>query len=512
MKKVLVLMLVTFIATGLLIAGGTKESATTGAQPVLAVQETIVIGEILIPRNMNPLTNPNPFVRRSIGQMYEGLVALDAQKNIIPCIASSWTISDDGLEYVFTLDSAAMFTNGKPVTVEDVKFSFDTMLSNAVAFMLLADVDTVGIAGPSQVKITLKRPSITQLYYLALALIASKEEVMAAGNEYGITTKGMVGSGPFRVVEWKQGVSLKLERNENYRNGAPLTKYIELRQLGDPTTALSALESGEIQVTANLLSTDYSIVEADPALKLVSAPAIGPNALFFNLNYAPLQDPNVRKAIAYAINRNDTALVGTDGYGTIATGFITQQGMKGYSQTGNPLPYDKTKAIQALQSSGYPQGFELKVSALPNGDDKVAEVLIQNLADIGIKATISLEEPLGFSERMQTGAYHCAVGSLSQLFGNPIEFMTQIITAGGFNYGRYSNTKVDALFAQANNVTDISKQAELYRQINDLLKTDLPFIPLFLSPNVAAMAAGIEGYTITGAYDVQRYDSLVWRR
>jgi peptide/nickel transport system substrate-binding protein len=476
------------------------------------LQDKLVVGELLIPKNMNPLTNPNPFARRALGQIYEGLVLLDKDKKIVPGIAKEWTISADGMEYTFTLDENAKFTNGDPVTVEDISYCFDIMMKNAVAFVLLPDVKEFKVVSDTQVKLVLYGPSATQMQYLSMVLIASKKEVEAAGAEFGVTTKGMVGSGAYKAVDWQQGVSLTLERNDEYRFVKALTKTIEMRQLADPSTALSALESGEIQVTTNLLPTDYTLIESNPDLVLLKVASFNCDTFTFNLQYAPFKDPLVRKAVALAINRADANVVGTNGTGSVAGGFILQRGMPGFKENSDsaPLAFDKNAAIEALKASTFPTGFPLTISVYAGLSDKVGEVIMQNLKDIGIDASISIEATAGFGDKLRAGDYQSYIGGMTQLFGNPIELATFVITTGGNNVAKYSNAQVDALFAEAILEKDSAKLESIYTQIDSLLKTDNAFVPLYSSPNIAAVAKGVEGYIVSGTYDVQRFNELAY--
>jgi len=295
----------TSVATAALLATSTMaEEPKKGGTLTMAIQQT--------PRHLNPAVQSGTATGQPGTQLFASLLRYDEGWNPQPFLAETWEVSADGLSVTINLVKGATFHDGAPITSEDVAFSIDTVKANHPFKSMFAPVENVETPDANTAILKLSKPHPALLLAMSSQLLSIiPKHVYGDGQDpksHPANSEGVVGSGPFKLVEFKRGEHVILERYENYfMEGLPYLDRIVMRILPDESTRAIALESGELQMSG-FESNPRNIVrlKKNDALHVSSEgyAAIGPvNWLAFNTKGEKTSDPKVRQAIAYAVDR-----------------------------------------------------------------------------------------------------------------------------------------------------------------------------------------------------------------
>ncbi|MBJ3774328.1 ABC transporter substrate-binding protein [Acuticoccus mangrovi] len=327
-------------------------------------------------------------------------------ETINPDIAESWTVSEDGKVYTFKIRQDAVFSDGRPVTSKDVKWSFDRAVT--VGGFPTSQMAAGGFKRPDQFEapddytfvITLDEASKLALPDLAvpIPMIMNSElakEHATADDPWALeyTHKNTIGSGPFTVARWDQGQQLVYQRNDKWTSGPlPEIQRLIMREVPSPATRRALIERGDVQISFDIPNKDAAELDANPDVDVFSNPI--ENAIYVvGLNYAfePFQDSNVRKAVAFAIPYEEIFQTAAYGRGKPLWG-----GKAGVTSTEwpQPSPYytDLDVAKDFLAQSGYKDGFEVPLSIdidQTSWMEPTALLVAENLGKLGIKVTIN---------------------------------------------------------------------------------------------------------------------------
>src|SRR5438094_4308935 len=328
---------------------------------------------------------------------YEGLYGFDKDMKMIPVLAESYEVSKDGLVYTIKLKKGIKFHDGTDFKADAVKVNLDRvtnpenhlkrygLYNNNIAKTEVVDDYTA--------RITLKTafsPFIAQLAHPSTVMISP-----AALKQYGHKDIAFhpVGTGPFKFVEWKATDHLKVAKFDGYwRKGYPKVDSITWKPVVDNNSRAALMQTGEAHFTFPVPYEQAETLKAKPELEVVAAPSIVLRYLSMNTQQKPFDNPKVREAIAYSINKDALAKVAFGGYAFAAPG-VVPEGVE-YNVKLGPWPYDLAKAKKLLADAGYPNGFETELWSAYNHStaQKVTQFLQQQLGQIGIKAKITLLE------------------------------------------------------------------------------------------------------------------------
>jgi peptide/nickel transport system substrate-binding protein len=346
--------------------------------------------------------------------LLDRLIYFDADGKPQPWLATSWTVSDDQKAITFKLHDGVKFTDGTPFNADAVKFQFDAVMDKANASPLLplvGSLQTVEVVDPLAVRFTFAKPYAPFMSNIANAGFGfnSPTAVKKFGDQYG---RNVVGTGPYMLKSWQAGIEMQLVRNPDYKQlradalnkGTAYADGVMLTVISEEAVAQAALETGELSA-AGVAADAIDRFVHDPKFTLVLNKIVT-NLLFieFNETRKPFDDPNVRRAIGYAIDRDAAVKAAYNSYADPALGPMAV-GIPGYDPAvGKDLgtPYDPAKAKALLLQSGFtagadgtlnyggkPASFTLKSYAGFETIDRTLAVIQSNLAAIGIK--ISLE-------------------------------------------------------------------------------------------------------------------------
>lgn len=344
--------------------------------------------------------------------VYRSLVGYDdAGVDIVPTLAESYSASDEGLKFTFILRDGVKFSNGREITADDVKYSFERLMNpntgspgtfifeviEGAPEYLAGKADSISgikVIDPRTVEFTLSQPEWTFLKRLALpfASIVAKEGVEAAGDQFG---RQPLGAGPFVLTSWESGLRLTFERNPNYyREGYPKVDNVTIDIGVDPSVMVLRVENGEADTSLDFVpQADYPRIAEDAALKdhLILSPTPNIWYLAYNTREAPFDDARVRQALSMAIDRERIIQI-LNGRGVAADGLFPPN-LVGNNPDLPPLSYDPEGAKALLTEAGYENGLSTQIYTFTDPQtDAVVQAIIQDWGQIGVQTEfISLE-------------------------------------------------------------------------------------------------------------------------
>jgi len=386
--------------------------------------------------------------------MHDALVRPLPGQAMGAALATSWTVSRDGLVYEFVLRRGVVFHNGDPLTAEDVKFSFERY-RGASATQLKAKVAAVEIVDPYRVRFRLKQPWPDFLTFYATpatgaAWIVPKKYVEKVGDE-GFK-KAPVGAGPYKFVAFKPGVELVMEAHERYWRKTPIVKTLVFRVIPDDATRLAALKRGEIDIAYGLVGELAEEVRRTPGLTLKAAQIPVTLWLVFADQgdpKSPWADRRVRLAANVAINRKAINEAGYLGLGKISASIIPQT--LEYYWAPPPYAYDPPAARRLLAEAGHPQGFDGgDLSSEPFAASGIGEPVLNDLKAVGIRLRLRPVERAAFLKQYGDKSLRNVILAGSGAPGTAATRLEQYVISGGL-YTYTSVPEVDGLYnAQAN--------------------------------------------------------------
>jgi peptide/nickel transport system substrate-binding protein len=430
----------------------------------------------------------------TVMELYSRLVRVDKLgQDVEGDLAERWEISPDNTVWTFHLRPEAKFSNGDPVTAEDVRYSFERAMgpdsANSWVFDGVAKVEAVD---PQTVKVTLKQPWASFLNGMTLwgASIVSKAAVEGGSDP---ATKP-VGSGPFVLDSWKPGEQVTLKKNPNYwekdeaGNQLPYVDQVNLIVLSEDNTRMLKLQSGEIDAAMNVPYNQIDPLSQDPNLDVVPAPLYGLVNIGLNQTKKELTDMKIRQAMNFAIDRDAIVQTALFGHGRAAcspinlTWFYTDK----YCYT-----FDLDKAKQLMAESTAPEGFDVTLSIAAGAavDNQIAVMIKDMLAQIGVNVTLDPVDPSAQFDRFVKGDYEMTM--LTQTSDNldpDTNLLYCCVSDGGANsyYTGWKDPEVDALYRQSQVEMDFAKRNQILDEFQKLVMERGPFIEVVNPPNAYA--------------------------
>lgn len=493
-------------------AGGGDGGSGGGSDQTLRIQA----GE---PVGLDPAVTVTQRSLRVMELIYDTLVDYDADNNLVPALAESWEVSDDGLEYVFTIRDAK-FSDGSTITADDVVFSLERARTSETMANTFAVVDSIEATGDKEVTVTLNQPSRVFLNAVAAvgqSAILSKTAVEGNGDYF---TSPTATSGPWSLVSYTPKSGAKFTANEHYWNsGYPIIKNLEYTFQDDNTAMATALETDTADFAFNMKPADAVRLQAAGAIQFFEAPSAGLLSWSFEKDKPPFDSVDVRQAIAYLVPRDERLQTCWEGIGAVSYGDQIFPGQTFYTKGAEPYKVSKdeglAKAIELLEKAGWvegPDGVRVSqgVAGLPDGTPLAAnvpyentwaqarcntELLQQSLAPAGIVITPEAYDSAQFWSDAAAGKFTFWHGGNSYATVD-IFFAQTFLCDGSVNplITRWCNEEVDALIRAAQETSDLEEAAELYRQVQDIIIEEVPFITTGGQFAVIGATTKLEGY------------------
>ena len=456
-------------------------------------------------------------------QVFDPLLAYKSgTTEVEPALAESWTISDDGLTYTFKLRKGVKFHDGTDFNADAVVFNFNRWNDPKSEFKFEGDsfdyydsmfgpeearvIKSVKAVDESTVEFQLNNPQAPFLQNLAMPpfSIASPTAIEKEKENF---KSNPVGTGPFVFKEWKRSDSITLDKNPNYwQQGLPKVDQVIVRAIPDNTARFNALQNGEIDLMEDLSPDDLATLESNPDLQKFNRPPFNVAYLGFNTAKKPFDNPKVRVALNYAVDKKGIIDAFFAGQAEAAVNPIPPT-LWGYNKSVEDYPFDLAKAKQLLADAGYPNGIDQELTFyampvsrpyMPDGR-KVAEVIQASFAQIGVKVSIQSPEWATYLDDLSKG-------EKDDLFiigwtgdnGDPDNFFYPLLdkdSIGGNNYSQYVSEPLHKVLVQAQQETDQDARAKLYEQAQVIVKKDAPWVPLVHSTPLLAATSKLKGYT-----------------
>lgn len=474
-------------ATGALALGDRARAQTP--------RDQIVMGLVNYPPNLKPLENTGSSQGAVKLAIHRSLLSYDADGRLQPELAETWT-PEGTTAHVLKLRDNAKFHNGAPVMAEDVAFTIGMIKDPKWTAFLRADFDVVEkveVLGPKTVRIVLKQPSAPFPNLLASyhAPILSK----AAGEP---DPAKPIGAGPYVFKSSERGVSVEVERfADYYRPGKPKTARIKFVNYPDENLRIAALESGDLDLTETLPWQAFDSVEKNPRLKLDAV--VGPFMyLTFNVKQGPFTNVKLRQAVAFACKRDEIVKAAHFGRGESLNGLPFPGKPFSDSASNNQYRHDPDMARKLLREAGFPNGFQCKLlsTTSPTLHQTTAEVVQQNLAEVGIQVELTLTEWATRTTQGNQGRYEFAVAGTVGAFNDP-DSVTTFIGSGTNAYARsfgFSSARIDELLVKGRTELDVPRRLAIYDELQKAAFEEMPIVGLSWRSQAYGMQRGLTGF------------------
>ncbi|MEY9543141.1 ABC-type transport system substrate-binding protein [Bradyrhizobium diazoefficiens] len=427
--------------------------------------------------------------------MHRGLLIFGADGKIHPEVAESWELSDPKT-YVFKLRENAFFHNGEPVTAEDVKFSLDQIVSPGSTAFFKQDfqiVEKVEATSAKIVTITLKQPTASFAPMLAngCSSIISAKAAIANPNR-------PVGCGPFILQNSENGVSISLKANKTfYKAGLPRSDAVRFVVYADDSLRVSALEAGDVDIIEYVPWQSMKSLANNPNMSMQSALAAY-MYIVFNASAGPFKDARVRRAVALGIRRDDIVKAAFLGYGEPLDGLPISPDSPFYDKASAHLwRYDPDRARSLLKEASASNIPVTLLSTATYGMHKdTAEVIQQNLAEIGMQVELNLPEWGVRVALGNQGKYQFAINGGGGLFGDPDE-LTPFVGSGSPSYQRSLGMEgkgIDDLLAKARHEIDEVKRRADYADLSRLCAEEVPICTLNYRTQAFALRNNVKDF------------------
>lgn len=529
MKRMLAIALAALLVFGLTACGGTIEkadtpvaSAATGAAGETAQTKQVVVGVSMGATTMDPAHEYEWDAEMMLHSVYPTLVTSDYadESKILPCVASEWVISDDGLTYTFTLNQGIRFTTGKELKASDVAFSLNRLKGAAGnPSFLLSSVESVEATGDYEVTVTLSEPNPALLNILtrASAGVYDAEAAEAngatcdssdAGQAYFDTTS--IGCGPYMISSFNSGSELVLVKNpDSYFPAGNVDTYI-IRNIADSATQQMELEGGDLDFALDLTADQTALLEGSENIKLVSFDTM--DIFFLGLNASEeygkeLADPTVREAIRYAIDY--PGLCALAGNGATTPAGIIPKGFLGYAGE-TTITRDVEKAKALLTEAGYPDGITFSMGVIPDmAPDGVsfmtlAQKVQADLAEAGITVNIEPQEVAVYLEGYRDGKQQsvmCQWGPDCNDSNNQLAFLPGNTVGLRLGWTAEMDPELAELAQKASVETDSDKRAELFAEIQKQMdEKNAPAVVLLQPGKTWAVSSRLTDLTVSPAF------------
>jgi peptide/nickel transport system substrate-binding protein len=483
MKK-LVLLSISFIFCLSLAAGTVK-----AADLVTAVDSP--------PRTMNPHGADADANLSIMANFFDGLLQL-TNGEFKPALAERYE-HPDKLTWKFHLRKGVTFHNGNKFDAHDVKFSFERLNDPEVSEFTNTgkSIDSIEVVDDYTVVIKTKEHIPWFANNLHQIFIMDRESTLE--RAVGAVGQKPVGTGAYKLTEWVKGSYLRLEANEDYWEGAPAVKTVEINPITESSTRFAALASGKVDLVSGVPVELFEKVSANPKLEVLSRPAR--RAIFLSLGNAPgtpAADIRVRKAMYMAIDEDEIVEKVMRGQAT-PTAQLPDPATIGYNPDLERFPFDPDKARQLLKEAGYENGFDITLAA-PNDryvqDKQIAEAVAKYLAKVGIRVTLDVKPKSVFFPEVGEGKHNFyLIGWLDGAFDMGRTYFNLIHTHdkergyGTWNGARFSDPEIDRMLRSTTEIADQDARGKALQDLNRVTMTDkIAWIPLHYQQDLYAVS------------------------
>ncbi len=446
--------------------------------------------------------------------------SVDGLPQLVPGLADSWEVTEDGLTYTFHLHEGVTFQNGDPLTADDVVFTVTRMMdpvelkSNTDVYERVegamdyykGEADSIsGVTALDDLTVQFRLVEPCDFFLSLLATPAGavyNRESTEGVADFGTNPAVCFGTGPFQVTGWELGSKVTMVANPNYFKGAPAIDGIEMAIIPDENTMRMEFEQGN----ADVFDFDFGRTQLEWFLangyedQIVSGRRLGTYYLMFNTAIEPLDNPNVRKALQMSINRQALLDSFYNGRGNLLNCFLSV-GVPGHDDSAAEIPYDPEQAKQILADEGYADGFDMELAVTANSSDlPVYKAISSELKKVGVRATISEIDSAAFYDIRRDGQLPSYYNNWSADFNDPDNFLYTFFSnknnvTRSVNYG---NEEIKALLDEARLMANHEERMAAYTKIdNAVVHEDHVVLPMYQTEHMFCLSPRVKNFQVS---------------
>lgn len=444
---------------------------------------------------------------------------VDGEAQIVPGLAESWEISDDGLTYTFHLREGVTFQNGDPFTADDVVFTVNRMMDPAtlakntdvfervVGAMDFLNGEADGVSGVTAVDDLTVEFKLTEAFSPFLSCLGTpgasifNRESTEGVDDFGTNPAHCFGTGPFQVTDWVLGSKVTMAANPDYFRGAPQIDGITMLIIPDENTQRMTFEKGD----ADVIDFDYARTQLEWFLnngyedQFASGRRAGTYYLMFNTAIEPLDNPNVRKALQMAIDRQAILNAIYNGKGVVLNSFLPN-GIPGHDDNAEEITYDPAQAKAILAEEGYANGFDMELAVMADSPDLQVYTIIKSyLEQVGLRVTITQLDSSSFYAIRRDGKLPAYYNNWSADFNDPDNFLYTFFSSKN-TVGRsvnYTNEEIMTLLEDARVMTDHDARMAAYRKIDNAVShEDAVVLPMYQTDHLFCLTNRVKNFKV----------------
>ncbi len=464
-----------------------------------ASAQVLEIGADAGPTGLDPhLITAFPSFMVVNGNIYEGLTAIDKDLKVVPSLAESWSVSEDGKTYTFKLRSGVKFHDGSPFEAADVVASVKRLLSKDIASPLasrLSAVESANAVDAQTVELKLKEPSAALLS--SLATIAIVPRSMETNKD--ALQKTPVGTGPFKFQEWQPNGFILLGKNDAYwEKGLPKLAGLKFNIVPESATRQVGLTNGQYALLPNIDAATALQLKGKPNVKLAETMDLAYTLIGMNVSKPPFDNAKVREAVNYAINRKE--IVDAALFGAGVPGGPLSPALKSWALDVNQFgcyTHDPAKAQALLKEAGVATPVAVSMKVLPRQDIKdVAQVVQEQLNKAGFKVELVNQEQGQFIQDWRNSNFDM-FASINAGQPDPDEYFYRTFRTGGStNVFKYSDAEIDGLLDKARTLSNQAERKTAYDAVQKKLACSGPVAHLTYGTLFSAMNSKLQGYDV----------------
>lgn len=493
LKKVLAVLMTAALAAGAVGCSSSGQKTKDEEEETVnsEVKDTLRIAYTADPEGLDPQRTAAVATLEVASNIFDTLITCDPEWNIIPDIAKDWKVADDGMSVTFYLNEGVLFHNGREMTANDVKYSFERLKgAESPKAAMYENIRSIDIEDDYTITFTTEKLDVDLLCSFAYPWAAIIPEECSDDLK-----TNPVGTGAYKFVEWTPQQSVKLVRNEDYFGDKANIENVEFVLIPDYTSQLAALMVGDIDIT-EVTADQIDVLNGTDGVKGYSQPQNSIQILALNQENEYLSNEKVRQAIAMAVDKDEIINTVVWGNGT-KIGSHLPVCSPYYVDTTDVMPYNPEEAKQLLADAGYPDGLTLSLKLpkpyQPHVD--TGQIIADQLAKIGITCDIEIVEWATWMSDVYTDKkYDMTVVAHSGRL-DPYNFLSRYRSDSG-DYLSLLSGDVDALLDEALQEKDEVKRKELYAQIQQILAEEVPCVYIQSLSKFYGLTENVEGFTI----------------
>jgi peptide/nickel transport system substrate-binding protein len=434
--------------------------------------------------------------------MFDSLLHKNAKLEYEPSLATSWKALTD-TQWEFKLRPGVKFHNGDPLTAEDVKYSFERVLEpgkekkRSPQYGNVRAIKEVRVVDATTIHIVTDKPFPILLERLVFFPIVPKKHIEKVGDEaFGSTAA--VGTGPWKLVEWKRDQHIRLEAFDGHWRGRPAFKYLVIRAVPEVATQVAELKTGGVDLIRNVSADLVPDLKGHPQTYVSSAPILRTHYVSLDMRTAPFDKKPARQAANYAIDRQAIVEKMMGGLGRVVP-TVVHPAAFGYDSAVTPYPYDPKKARELLAQAGYPNGVDITMHSAFVEYRPVFEAIAQMLTEVGFRTNARPWDPGPAYDKFLQGegkATHSAYlswGYYSVFDADAIFHPLYHTEPGGWIGKWYARVEgLDQLIDQGRSTMDQAARKRTYSQVQRLIKEEAPSIFLFHQYDTLGISKQVE--------------------